>query len=290
MIRVEVPATSANCSIGFDCLGLALDWRSIITFEEADRRIITGCPEEYAGEDNLVWQAFVDTCRAAGVEPGGVHIDIQSDIPFARGLGSSSQCVAAGILGANELYGLGLDESALLAIGCEIEGHPDNIAPALQGGLCACVKEDDGVYQTILPAGGWKALAVIPRYPISTPEARKLLPESLPLYKAARQAGHAILFSHAWDNQDEDLLFAACRDELHEPARSQLIAEYDALRAISQDLRLPFWISGSGSTMLYVSLDENRLSQAAAAIEAAGLPVDLRFCAASDQGAQACHG
>ncbi len=92
MIRISVPATSANCSVGFDTMGLALDWRGMFLFEQADSLRITGCPEAYAGEDNLIWKAYLTGCEAGGFSPDPLHIHIESDIPFARGLGSSATC------------------------------------------------------------------------------------------------------------------------------------------------------------------------------------------------------
>lgn len=121
MITVRVPATSANCSIGFDTLGLAFDWRSTITFDKSETLKITGCPDEFCTPDNLVYHAFDFACKKSGIATPPVHIDIDSDIPFARGLGSSSQCVIAGLVGANLFAALGLDTDQLLELAVELK-------------------------------------------------------------------------------------------------------------------------------------------------------------------------
>lgn len=297
MITVKVPATSANCSIGFDCLGLALDWKSSITFEPADTLQITGCPPEYATADNLVYQAFAYTCKAVNLPVPGVHIHIDSDIPFARGLGSSSQCIAAGILGADAMCQLELDDREKLDIATEIEGHPDNVAPALRGGLCSCISTtDERILPIDLGAHDWKALVVIPDYEVSTKEARKVLPASIPLHDAAMQVGHALLFEYAWVHQDEKLLYEACVDVLHEPSRSKLIRDYPALAALAKQYKLPFWISGSGPTMAFVSQDEDQLRNLQNFIACQeffgqnGQHLKLRLCKVSDSGAEVIYG
>lgn len=290
MITVKVPATSANCCIGFDCLGLALDWKSAISFEAASTLQITGCPEEYQSEDNLVFQAFAAACTSCGITAGGVHIHIDSDIPFARGLGSSSQCIAAGILGADALLGLNLDDQKMLEIATALEGHPDNAAPALFGGLCACVSEDDQILQIKLGSNDWKGLVVIPPYPISTNEARKVLPPEISLHEAAMQSGRAFLFEYAWEHRNEKLLHEACKDVLHEPYRARLIPDYARLKELAERYALPFWISGSGSTMIFVSQSEEKLKEAEKEICRMNIEADIRRVRVSDKGAEVLYG
>ncbi|MBD5423912.1 MAG: homoserine kinase [Allobaculum sp.] len=288
MITIQVPATSANCSIGFDFLGLALSWTSHISFELAESFSITGCPKAYQGVDNLVYQSFVATCQKANVEVPPLHIHIDSDIPFARGLGSSSQCIAAGICGANTLLNLGLSEKEKLDIAVEIEGHPDNVAPALFGGLCACVPtaNQDQFIRIKLGANDWKALLVIPETEIATKEARRVLPATLPLKDAALQAGRSFLFSYAWQQRDEALLYEMCVDKIHEPYRAKLIAQYQALKALADRHNVPFWISGSGSTMAFVSQREDILTTLKDQIAKDFPTLQLRLAQVSDTGAE----
>ncbi len=287
MITVQVPATSANCSIGFDFLGLALNWTSHISFELAESFSITGCPEAYQGVDNLVYQSFVATCKRANVAVPALHIHIDSDIPFARGLGSSSQCIAAGICGADALLKLALSNEEKLDIAVEIEGHPDNVAPALFGGLCACVADQqDRLVQVKLAANDWKALLVIPQTEIATKEARRVLPATLPLKDAALQAGRSFLFSYAWQQKDERLLYQVCVDKIHEPYRAKLIDQYPKLKALADQYRVPFWISGSGSTMAFVSQREDVLKELKSQIATLWPTIGLRLAQVSDTGAE----
>lgn len=290
MITVRVPATSANCSIGFDTLGLAFDWRSTITFEKSDAFLITGCPQEYAKEDNLVYTSFVKACSSANVAVPPVHIHIDSDLPFARGLGSSSQCVIAGLLGANLLCELNYTDEQILSLAIEIEGHPDNVAPALYGGLNLCVGDEQGFRHVLWKSKGWKALLVIPPYEVSTPMARKALPACISLHDAAMQAGYAMLFEQAWQSQDEELLYFACHDAIHEPCRSTLIAHYPAMKAIAGELALPFWISGSGPTMAFVSQSADRLSSLYERLQKEYPELLIRLADISEHGAEAYYG
>lgn len=290
MITVLTPATSANCSIGFDCLGLALDWKSKITFEQASENLITGCPAEYCTQDNLVMFAYLKTCQYAKVEPKPVHIHIDSDIPFARGLGSSSQCIVAGILGADAFLNLQLNEDQKLEIACQIEGHPDNVAPALLGGLIVCTNHSGRLIKVKFDACNWKALVVIPNEEVSTHEARKVLPTTLERSEVIQQVSHAMLFEYAWVHQQEDLLKEVCVDFIHEPYRAKLISDYDQIHNLADQNGLPFWISGSGSTMALISQDQIKLEKVQSAIESMGLQLECRLLNVCDTGAEVIYG
>lgn len=264
MIRVEVPATSANCCVGFDCLGLALDWKASFAFEPGEGLQIEGCPAEFQGPDNLVIQAFDKTCQVLNRQRPGLHLIIDSKLPFARGLGSSSACVAAGILAANAWFGAPLSREQMLALAVEMEGHPDNAAPAIYGGMVCCFNYEqdgrpEGFLMELRPRVNWHALAIIPPYPVSTPEARRLLPETISLRDAASQSAHAIAFMQMFLEGNEAACAVCCADYLHEPYRAKLIKEYGAIKEKALALKMPMWISGSGSTMLVMSTDPDKL-------------------------------
>lgn len=259
MIRVLVPATSANCCVGFDSMGLALDWMAEFTFDRAEGLQITGCPEEFCNEKNLVIEAFDLTAEKYGKKREGMKMHTSTDIPFARGLGSSSTCVAAGILAADAWFDLHLSDEQKLALATEIEGHPDNVAPALLGGVCVCMEAAGRIWCEKLETPAWKALAMVPDYEVSTPEARKVLPKELPFGDAVKQTGHALVFEKALEAGKEELLCASCQDVLHEPYRRRLIPEYEVLKKEADAADLPFWISGSGPTLLALSLQEEKL-------------------------------
>lgn len=275
MINVDVPATSANCCVGFDSLGLALDFMGHFSFEPSDTFLITGCDEKFAGEDNLVWQAFCLTANKFGRTPGPVHIHIDCQIPLARGLGSSSACTAAGILAADRWFNLQLSRMEMLEIGVELEGHPDNIAPALFGGMCACFKNGDEFVISRLECRGWKGLCAIPDYPIETNAARKILPQEISLKEAAGQCARALVFEAALKDGDEHLMAKCCQDVLHEPYRGNLIPDYGMLKDLAVSTRTPFWISGSGSTMLFFSQYWKKLQDLKDQLEPTGLELQL---------------
>lgn len=260
MIEVKVPATSANCCIGFDSLGLALNWYATFQFEKADAMEISGCPKEYQDENNLVVLAFKKACAYMKKECPLFHLHIDSTIPFARGLGSSATCIVGGILAANAWFDKPLSNDELLRLATEMEGHPDNVAPALFGGMSACFMDGDSIYMQSIESVDWKGVAMIPSYPISTHEARKVLPKQIEYEKACQQVGHALVFMQAFQKGQEELLSTCCVDYLHEPYRKQMIAEYDEICEFCKKYTMPMWISGSGSTMLALSQSDDKVN------------------------------
>ena len=173
---VRVPATSANVGVGFDCLGLALDLTATFLMAPAERLEIVGCEERFRGEDNLVWQSYLDACGRLGVEPVPLHITILSPIPLSGGLGSSSACVIAGIAGAMALSGDGFDRERALELACAEEGHPDNVAPALLGGLVSSFVDDGRTTSTRMGvADNLRFVAIAPPYEVRTADARRVL-------------------------------------------------------------------------------------------------------------------
>lgn len=197
MIRVSVPATSANVCIGFDSLGLALDWWAHFRFEKNDSLTITGCPEKFCNRDNLVIKGFEAVCQKLGRELPSFHLDIDTDIPFSRGLGSSATCIVAGILAADAWFDAHLTKSEMLNSAASLEGHADNVAAALYGHLVVTYKQNDVWKLTLIPCATWNMLALIPDYPVSTEEARTLIPDKVLLEQASLQTAHAIAFCSA---------------------------------------------------------------------------------------------
>lgn len=258
MIWVRVPATSANCCVGFDSMGLAVNWYSRFSFEKSDELVITGCDPAYANADNLVVTSFARACEYIGVNMPAFHLHIDSDIPLARGLGSSSCCVVAGVAGANAWFQAGLSNEQLLEIATRIEGHPDNVAPALYGQITCCA-QDQGMEMVRLSAADWKGLAIIPPYEVSTAQARRLLPENMTYGNAVKQVANALVFVQALSQGLEDVAAKVCEDYLHEPYRKRLIPEYEEIKKKCLELKLPVWISGSGSTMMAMARDERKI-------------------------------
>ena len=288
MIRISVPATSANCSVGFDTMGLALDWRGMFLFEQADSLRITGCPEAYAGEDNLIWRAYLTGCEAGGFSPDPLHIHIESDIPFARGLGSSATCIVAGLAAAWEVHGQPAPRHEIMALAAGMEGHPDNVAPAIFGNLCTTVMDRDQAVMCATDMSLWHALAIVPENEVSTAEARKVLPATVSLKEAALQAGRAALFVQGLERGDQQLVCAVCQDVLHEPWRKALIPQYSRLKDACEANVVPLWISGSGSTMLAISRDRSQLESMQAWIRKE-MDLDSRLTNPDREGLQVFH-
>ena len=258
MIKITVPATRAILGMGFVTLGMAVSLYSHFTFERAETLTITGCPEEFRNEDNLVYVSFVDALREWGEEPFPVAIDICTEVPVARGLGSSSTCVVAGIMAAAALTGHMVDRAELVRIATAVEGHPDNVAPAILGGaVCSFTPEGD------LPrclryevSDRLRFITVIPPYEVHTSEARKVVPQEIPLSSAVWQMGRIAGMTRGLETGDADLIAAANDDRLQEPYRRPLIPDYDDIRRVClEGGAKTLWISGSGSTLMAVTDD-----------------------------------
>lgn len=258
MIRISVPATSANLGIGYDTLGMAVSLYSHFTFERADELTITGCPEEFRNANNLVYVSLVDALAEWGEEPFGVSIDIQTEVPVARGLGSSSTCVVAGIMAAAALTGHTVTREELVAMATRVEGHPDNVAPAILG-AAVCSFTPDGRLPRCLRydvSDRLRFVTLIPPYEVHTSEARKVVPQEVPLSTAVWQMGRVAGLTRGLETGDASLIADANDDRLQEPYRRALIPDYDAIRetCLAGGAKT-MWISGSGSTLMAVTDD-----------------------------------
>ena len=191
-VSVKVPATTANIGPGFDCLGMALPIYNTITIEEtvlpgtgveinvlADNDSIDQLSLDHvpSDENSIVYKAVELLYNSIGQSPSELKINIHSNIPVARGLGSSSSVIVGALIAANELLGRPADEVALLSIACEIEGHPDNITPAIVGGLVISSQEEDGsvVYRKLEWPDEWAVTVCVPDFELSTDIARSVL-------------------------------------------------------------------------------------------------------------------
>ena len=259
MVTLRVPATTANLGPGFDCLGLALDLYARFDFELMPRGLeITGCREEDAGEDNLVYLAYIHTLKAFGLDARGLRLRIDSDIPLSRGLGSSAACVAGGILGAAALHGLSLSDGEALKLASELEGHPDNAAPAIYGGLRVSLTEDGRALS--LPCAVHPALrflALVPDFELSTSAARAALPQSVSHKDAVYNLSHAAFLIKALEGGEPGLIRDAMQDRLHQDARFKLIPGAAELKARMENAgAIACCLSGAGPTLLCLYADE----------------------------------
>ncbi len=257
-VRVSVPATSANLGPGFDSLGLALDLRDRLEAEILSEGLVVevdgaGADEVPLDETHLVVRAMRAAFAEMGAEPAGLRLSCANVIPHSRGLGSSSAAIVGGLGLARALVADGarlLDDDALFALAAGIEGHPDNVAPALFGGFVISGRDDDGFYAVQSAVDPRISVVVlVPPEPVSTELARGLLPAQVPHADAAADAGRTALLVAALGGQPEHL-HRATRDYLHQDYRRAAMPEslalVDSLRADG----LPAIVSGAGPTVL----------------------------------------
>ena len=256
MIRVTVPATTANLGPGFDSLGCALSMYAHFDVEEIQSGLqIEGCAEQYCNEDNLFIVAFRHAERAMGVYEMPVHLRVSTDVPDSRGLGSSATFIVGGILAANALHGNRLTREECLRLAVQMEGHPDNAAPAMLGGLLASFMEDGKPVTVEVPIAlrvGF--IALIPNFETKTSDMRRVLPEKVPRSDAIFNLSRVAVLLRAIETGNLDLIGRALKDRLHQPYREGLIYEYDrAKEAALAAGANAFCISGSGSTCLAIA-------------------------------------
>jgi homoserine kinase len=292
--RVRVPATSANIGPGFDCLGLALDlWNEVRFSLEGDRVEVTVEGPDPAGlprdERNLVARAYLRLCEEAGkAPPAGLRIHCDIRVPMSSGLGSSSTAIVAGLLGANALTGRPFDRERILELAADMEGHPDNVAAALLGGLTIVVQKDDRLLtKKILVPEVHVALAV-PDLPFSTSAARAELPTEVSMADAVFNLQRTPLVVEALRSGDYELLSQVMDDRLHQASRLKRIpgGRTAWLAALSAGAAAVA-VSGSGPSLIaFVSLatDASRvarvMAEAFAAEGVTALPLGLAASAA----------
>lgn len=254
---MRVPATSANLGAGLDCLGLAL-----AIYNEVEMAVLPaglrvevegeGAGELSTGPDNLAVQAAARLFSAVGGAPPGLFVRLVNRIPPSRGLGSSSAAIVGSLVAANALAGAPLSRDDLLQLAVEMEGHPDNVTPALVGGVTAAAAADGcAVYMRFDAPAGLRVAAVIPDRPMSTAEARRVLPETVPRADAVFNIQRACLTVAALQAGRFDLLPDSLEDRLHQPYRGRIMPGLaEALAAGRRPGLLGVTLSGSGSTVL----------------------------------------
>lgn len=253
-ITVRVPATTANIGPGFDSMGCALALYNYITCEvlPAGKLVITGCPKPYQNEENLAVQGYRAVLSRLGLPNEGLSLNIRAEIPVCRGLGSSAALIAGGAAAANLLHGSPLPPAELLEVTNEIEGHPDNLAPAIYGGLTASLVEDGKPRTVKLPLSPTlRWVAAIPDFELSTHLARAVLPKEVAFVDAVYNASHVAVLVGALGRGDRELIAMALRDRVHQPYREKLIPEYNKVKTAAEQCgAIAFCISGAGPTLL----------------------------------------
>jgi homoserine kinase len=258
-VTVRVPATSANLGPGFDSLGLALELTQDITLSLGPH---PGPPDGLA---RLVLDAARSAYRLARVEVPDLTASGESTIPIGRGLGASAAARAAGIVGANALMGGVLSDDQILALGAGLEGHADNMAPALFGGLRVVVRDGDRYVHLAVPlAPGLRVVLFIPDFEMPTGESRKLLPQQVSRDDAVHNIGRAALLVAALGRGEWSVLDVATQDRLHQPARGKLFAAMPEIFDAAKDAGASCaYLSGGGSTIATLCAgQEERIARA----------------------------
>ena len=261
MIEIKIPASTANLGPGFDTLGAALClYNSFFIEESGDKLVITGCPQEHNNENNLVIKSMKYTAKKYNKElPLGIKLHIDSQVPISRGLGSSSTCIVAGVFAASELLNLSLSREEVLLIASEIEGHPDNVAPAILGGIITAASTEGRVYYNKIPLGrDIKFIALIPGFELSTPLSRSVLPDTIPRADGVFNISRVSLLISSLVTGNLENLSVACEDKLHQPYRASLIPDYRAIVDKCWELSASaVFLSGAGPTILALVTGDN---------------------------------
>jgi homoserine kinase len=298
-ITVTVPATTANIGPGFDCLGVALSLYNRFTFsmiraEPGTVAIgVSGSGAERIDTDdcNLVYQAFLKLYQHIGQPPPAIQIEIAMNVPLARGLGSSATAIVGGLVGANSLAGSPLSQAEVMQLAIDMEGHPDNVVPALIGGCHLAATSLDGGWticdipwnNAILP------VVAIPDFELSTAEARRVLPTSYSRADAIFNTAHLGMLLRGLETVRADWLTTALQDRIHQPYRERLIPGYAAVRSRAlQAGAYGLVISGAGPTLLAL-VNRDQAPAVAEAIHSAwtedSISAQVRVLSLASQGA-----
>lgn len=254
-MRIRIPATTANLGCGYDTFGMALGYYNYIEIAEADTLSLNlrGQGVRYLPQDdsNLLLrsvQAVYDLC---GKGKPLMRLTSYNNIPLSRGMGSSSAAIVGGVFAANQALACPLDQAAMLDLVTELEGHPDNVAPALLGGFTVVVQEERQYVRRISLPARLKAVLAVPNFHISTKKARTILPAAVPLADAVYNLSHAALLALALREGDLQQFGAMLKDRLHQPYRFPLVkGAPEVVEAACAAGALGCVLSGSGPTMI----------------------------------------
>ncbi|MCY6370139.1 homoserine kinase [Clostridium ganghwense] len=262
MIKIRIPATTANMGPGFDSFGMALKFYNEIWIEEIKQGIQViqeGKPSEIPLEDNLIYTSLVKILNKYGYDYHGFKIEVKEcNIPISRGLGSSAACIVAGITAANALMGNVLSTDDIIREAVEIEGHPDNIVPAVIGGMVVSLMDEDKViYSKVNIPNDLRMFVMIPNFKLSTEEARHVLPPNYSNGDCIFNISRAAMFVNAMNNGELDKLRVSTQDRIHQNYRINLISDAEKIFEGAREYgSLAEFISGSGSTLMAL-VDKN---------------------------------
>lgn len=257
-VKVRVPGTTANCGPGFDAVGIACtvynDLELVLSKQGSLVIEIEGEGKEIIPTDerNVVWQVVQTVLQKVGKEYQGIHIKMYNRIPLARGLGSSAAAIVGGIVAANAATGNTLTKDEMLDMATNIEGHPDNVAPAIFGGVTISVTQGEGAhYLRFVPPGELKMVVTIPDFKLSTHAARQVLPNTIPFADAVFNISRTALTIGALCQGEFHHLRYALEDKIHQPYREHLIPGMQQVFAAALEQgALGVALSGAGPCLL----------------------------------------
>ena len=260
--KVKVPGTSANIGVGYDCLGVALDYHLELEVEESDKIefLENGAPFSIPIEDNYIFEAikYTEKHLVKNIPSYKVNV-IKNNIPLARGLGSSSSAIVAGILIANTFAGNVLDTQQIVKLAVDMEGHPDNVVPAILGGMVLTAHDKDNiVYSTVSNCDDLYYYVMIPDFKLSTEKARSVLPKSYLVSDVINNMAKLGLLVNDLNNGKYDNLRFLLGDKLHQPYRYALINNsQEIFEATKKYGALGEYISGAGPTLMALNYDND---------------------------------
>ncbi|MCR3758248.1 homoserine kinase [Clostridium felsineum] len=264
MIRVRIPATSANMGAGFDTLGMALKLYNEITIEETQGKTeikLLGGELDKNYKENLTYISITKVYDFFNRKYDGFKIDMsETNIPLSRGLGSSAACIVGGIVGANALIGGSMTYMDMLKIATDIEGHPDNVAPALLGGIVTSINDDGNIiYSKVNVKSHFKYAVMVPNFKVSTALSRGVLPDSYLREAVVFNISRCAMLISILNNGEDEKLRYVLQDKIHQPYRKKLINNVDEIFLKAKEYgALGEFISGSGSTLIAVLKEEDK--------------------------------
>lgn len=260
MFRIKVPATTANMGPGFDTLGLALNLYNEFEVERIEGGIETEGCGDFPVKENLIVKTMEQVLKDHDYKLEGVRIEGKNiGVPISRGLGSSATCIVAGIMIANALMGDPLSADDIIKIGTEMEGHPDNIVPAVIGGMTVSIYDQgDVTYSKVNVSSDLRFAVMIPDFMVSTHEARGVMPSHYSKEDVVVNISRVAMLVAAMNNGEVEKLRLATEDRVHQPYRKKLIPEIDEVFKAAKEMgSMAEMISGSGSTLLAVIHRDN---------------------------------
>lgn len=270
-VTVQVPATTANCGPGFDAVGIACS-----LYNEVELTLSDGCETSVViqgqgsmqipcDDRNIVLQAVKMLFDHIKYPAQSINLVLTNHIPLARGLGSSAAAIVGGLVAANAITGNSLTRNNLLDLATRMEGHPDNVAPALLGGICLSIMDSSGTQcLTFEPPAELKLVVAVPDFTLSTKVSRQVLPQTVPLRDAVFNISRAALLAGALAKGELSFLRYALEDKIHQPYRQKLIPAMDEVFQLAkQSGALGATISGAGpALMAYTTEKAEAIGQA----------------------------